>query len=282
MALETLRWARAHGVPAVLESPNGHIRHFREVYAAELARWCGGRYRGHPTDAMVERVEEEYALADRIRVSSEWARRSLIVGGVPGDKIQVIQQPVDLARYAPAEDRRPPAGPLRICFVGSLDLRKGFVYLLKALQQLPVGTVSLRMVGATGDRCSRYLLARESSGLDAVAAPGDPRPVYAASELMVLPTLEDGSPFAVAEAMASGLPVVTTSATGAAEWVREDVTGWVVPPADARALAGRLLEAAARRGDLPQMGCLARRDTARRAGRAAYEDLRDWLLGLEL
>src|SRR5438045_4147953 len=105
VALESLAWASAHDVPAVLESPNGHIRSFRDVYVRETRRWCDDRYLGHPTDRMVQRVEQEYALASHVRVSSEWARRSLVAGGVADGIVTVRQQPVDLDRYAPPPRR---------------------------------------------------------------------------------------------------------------------------------------------------------------------------------
>lgn len=264
VGLEALAWARARGIPTVLESPNGHIRGFRSVYVDEHATWCGGRYRGHPTPAMVARVEEEYALADRIRVSSEWARASLVARGVPAEKISVLQQPVDLVRYSPPAVRAASTGPLRVVFVGTLDLRKGFVYLLDAARVLG-GRVALEIVGGTVDRCTRRLLASHGAGLDLAAAPGDPRGAYHRAEIAVLPTLEDGSPFAAAEAMACGLPLITTECSGSGEWVEPGRTGWVLPPRSADAIARAFDEALANRERLAAMGAAARRATERRA-----------------
>jgi glycosyltransferase involved in cell wall biosynthesis len=277
VGLETLRWAKRSGIATVLETPNGHLAAFREVYVEETARWCGGRHLGHPTAQMVERVEEEYRLADRIRVSSRWTRDSLVAAGVPAAKISVLEQPVDLDRFQPPVSRPSRNGPLRLCFVGSLDLRKGFVYLLRALRLAGPERFELTIVGATGDRCSRRLFAAESAGLQVTAVPGDPVPVYGRSELMVLPTLEDGSPFAAAEAMACGLPLVVTTSCGAAEWVRPKETGWRVPPRDPEALAAALSDAWERRADLPEMGRSARADTERRAGPAGHQALGEWI-----
>jgi glycosyltransferase involved in cell wall biosynthesis len=263
VSLEALQWAEAHGVTSVLESPNGHLRSFRQVYVNEAQRWCNGGYLGHPTDAMVRRVEDEYHLASHVRVSSEWARASLAAGGVPATKITVLQQPVDLKRYTPRGRESQPAGALRVCFVGSLDLRKGFVYLLRAAREMGDG-VCVEFVGGTGDRCCRRLLERERAGVDVRVAPGDPRPALARADVFALPTLEDGSPFAVAEAMASGLPVVTTTATGAAEWIRAGQTGWLTEPASDVSLAAALLAARNQRRSLPDMGRAARADTERR------------------
>jgi glycosyltransferase involved in cell wall biosynthesis len=212
---------------------------------------------------MVQRVEQEYGLARHVRVSSEWARQSLVRGGVTDNMVTVLQQPVDLRRYAPASSAPASSGPLHVCFVGSLDLRKGFLYLLRAVRRLGASVV-LELVGGTGDRCCGRLLERERSGLPVTVAPGDPRGALARAEVFILPTLEDGSPFSVAEAMASGLPVVTTTSTGAAEWICPGRSGWIVEPASDEALSAALEQACAARTRLAQMGREAREDTERR------------------
>jgi glycosyltransferase involved in cell wall biosynthesis len=277
VGLESLRWARGAGVRAVLDNPNGHIRHFADVYRREAERW-GGTYRGHPTAAMVERVEEEYALAECIRVSSQWARQSMVRGGAAAERVAVVDQPVNLERFRPPAGRPPLAGPLRICYVGSLDLRKGFVYLLRAMRQLGAGRCELHVVGGTGDPLSKALFARERRGLALTAAAGDPRPAYHRAELFVLPSLEDGFGFVVAEALACGLPVVVTDQCGAAEWVVAGESGWVVPAASTEALAGVLEAALARRRDLPDMGAAGRAAVEARMARDPGGALARWLV----
>lgn len=278
VGLETLKWAQGTGTPSVLENPNGHIANFRGVYELEAKRLCDSKYNGHPTPSMVRRVEEEYALANRIRVSSNWSKRTMQNLGASQEKIAVFTQPVNLSRFVPPKEPLKPCGPLRICFVGSLDLRKGFVYLLRAIQMVGPGRVRLEIVGATGDRCCRRLFERESKGVDLRFAPGDPIPAYQRAELLVLPTLEDGSPFAVAEAMASGLAVVVTDRCGAAEWVRPGQSGWVVPGANEAKIATAIEDALKRRSELRAMGMVARADTEARAGINCMVPLGRWLL----
>jgi glycosyltransferase involved in cell wall biosynthesis len=140
-------------------------------------------------------------------------------------------------------------------------------------------TIDLEIVGATGDPWSRKLFQRESAGLNLRCAPGEPIAAYQRAELFVLPTLEDGSPFAVAEAMSSGLPVIVTDCCGAADWVRAGESGWVVPGGDAKALAIAIEDAILHRKDLRAMGQRARGDTERRAGLHCLAPLREWFFG---
>jgi UDP-glucose:(heptosyl)LPS alpha-1,3-glucosyltransferase len=181
-----------------------------------------------------------------------------------------------LKRYHPPAVRLQQDGPLRLCFVGSLDFRKGFVYLLRAMRLIGPSRVSLEIVGATGDRYCAKLLAREGAGLNIKYAPGNPVSAYHQAELFVLPTLEDGSPFAVAEAMACGLPVIVTDSCGSAEWVRSGQSGWVVRAAHPEALAAAMEDALNRRRDLISMGLLARQDVEHRAGASCFSNISEW------
>ena len=276
---ETLQWCEAAGVPSILENPNGHIRNFRRVYATEAAKWSCGSYRGHPAISMIERVEQEYGLAGRIRLSSEWSRSSMLEYGVSGANLTVLDQPMDLVRFVAPEAGRPSAGAMRVCFVGSLDLRKGFVYLLQAIRLIGARHIALDIVGATGDRCSKALLDRESRELEMNCAPGDPAAVYQRAELAVIPSLEDGLPFVAGEAMASGLPIIISSSCGSADWVETESTGWVVPSASAESLASALDIALGKRAKLAAMGRAARQAIERRGGPQRAETFASWVCG---
>jgi len=259
VALEPLSWANQKRILPILESPNGHIQNFRDVYIQETLRFGGKHYLGHPSTQMVKRVKAEYSLAKIIRVSSEWAKTSIIKNGVNANKIIVICQRPTAEGYSPALERLPEIGPLRVCFVGSLDLRKGFVYLLRAIRQFGASRITLRLVGGTVDRFTRRLLMLERQGIQVELTPGDPKEALRWAELFVLPTLEDGSPFALIEAMATGVPSVVTDACGNSPLVRHGETGWIIPAGDVSALAAVLEKAWERRGELRTMGEAARR-----------------------
>ena len=276
VALETLPWSRREGVSTALDNPNGHIRGYREICERESLRWFGKKFQGHPSPAMVERVEEEYRLVDRIRVYSEWGKSSMVRFGAPADKVHILRQTVNLDRFRPASVRPATDGPLRVCYVGSLDLRKGFVYLLRAIRAVGVKHVHLRIAGATGDRDCSNLLARESAGLQIQVTPGDSLLVYQQSELFVVPTLEDGLPFVLVEGLACGLPVIVTKEAGAAECVRPGQSGWIVPAGQVEPLAAALEQALRGRKELLAMGQTARADVEQYAGPAQLRELAEW------
>jgi glycosyltransferase involved in cell wall biosynthesis len=277
VGLEVLRWARRNGIQTVLDNPNGHIGHYRAVYAEEAQRWLGTKHLGHPTQAMIERVEEEYELADRIRVSSEWAKASMVARGVPAGKIQVVPQPMNLLRFRPGNGHAQRDGPLRVCYVGSLNLAKGFVYLMRAARMLGNDRVRLEFVGGTGNRPTKLLFEKERTGMNINSASGDPIPAYHRAEVFVLPSLHDGFGFVVAEAMACALPVIVTENCGAADWIRNGQTGWIIPAGEVEALADALSDAWHRRSELKAMGKIARADVEHRANPICLNQLREWV-----
>jgi glycosyltransferase involved in cell wall biosynthesis len=82
--------------------------------------------------------------------------------------------------------------------------------------------------------------------------------VYGKTSVLVHPSLADGFSYAVVEAMACGVPVIVTDNTGAADLVEDGVNGYVVPTADARAIAERLEYLHRHPEVLPRMGEQAR------------------------
>lgn len=257
VALETLRWARDQGIPTILDNPNGHIRHQHDVCLREADRHCRVSYLGHPSMRMVERVESEYQLADQIRVSSQWAKDSMVARDVPAAKIIVTTLAVDTVMFHPKHSSLGERGPLRILYVGSLSLGKGFVYLLRAVRSLG-SLVQLEIVGSTGDRCARILFERESLKLDVRQLASHPLEAYQRAELFVSPTLHDGFGYVVAEAMACGLPVVVTDQAGAAELVVENENGWTCRAGNEESIREAIEKALHRRSELRGMGKLGR------------------------
>jgi UDP-glucose:(heptosyl)LPS alpha-1,3-glucosyltransferase len=176
----------------------------------------------------------------------------------------VIPPGADLDRFRPrATERR---GPLRALFLAREPRLKGLAPLLAALARVRRGGLDLRLTAA-GFPPGPWARRAERLGLrDAVDLPGPsdrPEALHAAADLLAHPTFYDPCSLVVLEALASGLPVVTTEANGAAEWVTAESGSVVADPRDEEALAEALAGAAA------LARCPGTRGAARRAAEAA-------------
>lgn len=173
--------------------------------------------------------------------------------GVAPEKLHVIHNGVDLEHFYPGlrDEHRagvrkaldiPATAPL-VLFVGSGFERKGVPTLLRALARMPVKDVHLLVVGHDRREAACRALAEEL-GLAArvrfLGGQPDVRPYYGAADLFCLPTLYDPMPNAALEALACGLPVVTSTTCGAAELIREGENGFVCDALDGETLADRL------------------------------------------
>jgi glycosyltransferase involved in cell wall biosynthesis len=198
------------------------------------------------------------ACAHIVVCNSESLRRQASVLGIACEsKMRLIadgsSNGVDVQRFVPGPDIMRaqlgiPAGAPVLGFVGRLTRDKGVPDLLEAFNRLleRVPDARLLLVGwfdESEDALTIYQRARIEAHPRIVRTGfvPDTAPYYRAMDVLVLPTWREGFPNAVLEAAASGVPVVTTQATGARDAVVHGITGLLVPPGDPRALAKTLL-----------------------------------------
>ena len=171
---------------------------------------------------------------------------------LPEAKLRVIYSGVDLESFHPNLTHRhrepvrlqlgvPPEATLFL-FVGSGFERKGLAAALRGLAMLP-DTAHLAVIGRDR-RAGRYQELAQELGLAGRAhflgPQQDVRPYYGAADALVLPTLYDPFPNVALEAMACGLPVITSTKSGAAELIRDEDNGFVCDALDVPSLAKRL------------------------------------------
>jgi UDP-glucose:(heptosyl)LPS alpha-1,3-glucosyltransferase len=185
--------------------------------------------------------------------NSEMVRREIAARfATPHEKLVLIRNAVDGATFHPGlraemgaavrQQLKVPAEANVALHVGSGFERKGVAAMLRAVAAAP--TKPWALVVGRDKRASRYVaLARTLGIADRVrflGAVSDVRPYYAAADSFVLASLYDPQPNAVLEAMACGLPVVTTTKCGAAELVAENESGFVRDALDVAGLAEAL------------------------------------------
>lgn len=163
------------------------------------------------------------------------------------EKIRVIRPAVDPEFFYPLDDDRPSVGTLKFLMVGSLLWVKGYEYAVHALRLLlDKGVVAqLRIIGDGPDaQRIRYtafdLGIRGHVQLLGKLTPTEVRDHLRQAEVFLLASLTEGISNAVLEAMACGVPVVTTDCGGMREAVTDGVDGLVVPTRDPAAMAEAL------------------------------------------
>lgn len=199
--------------------------------------------------AMFRHPDLRAVICNSRMVRDDIARRFSAIA----DQLHVIHNGVDLEHFHPglrAQHREAVRTKLGaggtapvILYVGSGYARKGVATLLEALTHMATSNAESWIVGRDKDENHYRRLARKLGVEKCVrflGAQPDVRPFLGAADLFCLPTLYDPMPNAALEALACGLPVVTTTTSGAAEFVKPGVNGALCPPRDPVALAARL------------------------------------------
>jgi glycosyltransferase involved in cell wall biosynthesis len=162
--------------------------------------------------------------------------KELAQSACPGQEIDVIGNGVDLQEFCPAdENKKEVGGKIRLISVGRLIERKGYRYLIEALKDLP--DVDLQLIGEGNLRKELEELAFKYGipvqFLGNISHQHLPRYLLQA-DIFVLPSLNEGMSNSVLEAMACGLPVITTDTGGSKELVQGN--GFLVKKGDAQDL----------------------------------------------
>jgi glycosyltransferase involved in cell wall biosynthesis len=236
--LELLRSARTAGLIGIVEQTIAHREVQRRLLREEHdlnPGWEDPPEKNPHVDEVIEREQEEWNEASVILCGSEFVRDSIAQSGGPVDKCKVVPYGVDPRFSLP--ERSPHEGPLRVLTVGSVGLRKGSPYVLKAAQQLG-GKASFRMVGPVGVSEEARLQLSEHVEVTGAVPRSEMPQQYAWADVFLLPSICEGSATVTYEALAAGLPVVCTPNTGSI--VRDGEEGFIVPIRDADAIAGRI------------------------------------------
>ncbi len=235
--LETLELLKERRIFTVVDQVDPGLIE-ENMVLEEAERWPGWEgIPGRLSQAYWDRLRAEWAVADLVLVNSNWSRDALVQQGVPLGKIIVVPLAIDLAAdhaLTPVE----PQGPLKVLWLGSVILRKGIQYLVEAARKLEPHGVEFLLAGPLGisERAVRTfpgnikILGRVTR--DQLSH------YYRQAHVFALPTISDGFAVTQLEAMAHGLPVVTTPNCG--NVVTDGVDGFIVPVRDSQALADAL------------------------------------------
>lgn len=240
--------ARSRGVPVLLHLHGSEMKDFY------------GRQPPWRKRAIIRQLTR----ATRVVVLSEsW--RVFVAGIAPAAKPVVVPNYVRV----PDSPARGTGRPVTLLFLGLVGRRKGLFDLLEAFARARDLHPGMRLVvGGNGEteaaaRQARELGLEDAVGFEGWVGPAEKAGLLDAADVYVLPSYNEGLPMSVLEAMAYGLPVITTDVGGLPELVADGVHGRMIRPGDVAALTAAILELARDPGARRRMG---------RAGRLRVQD----------
>ncbi len=258
-AATTFQVAKSQGILCLYDLPILFYQMSRQIQAEEAKRFpdlAPALQAAKEPEWKLRRKEEEIELADRIFVASSITRQSLLNFGVNPEKISVIPYgaPLDYFYPQPKEDTY-----FRALYVGRVEPRKGIHYLLKAWKNLNLSEAELCLIGIhefpSGwldqyQDIFRYIHPVPHYSLNQY---------YSSASVFVFPSLVDGFGLVLLEAMACGIPVITTPNTAGPDIITDGVEGFIVPIRDTEAIEEKLDWCYHHPLELAQMGKAARK-----------------------
>jgi glycosyltransferase involved in cell wall biosynthesis len=243
-ALEPFRYAKANGWKTVLVQIDPGPEE-EAIVAEEAARvpQLAADWQAAPPEYWTF-WREECKLADRIVVNSEWSREGLVRGGVPAEKISTIPLAYEelgvrqlaeplLQRNYP--DRFTPERPMRVLFLGLINLRKGIARLLEAARILRDEPVEFWMVGPVEIANANTITDTGGVKWFGPVTRKQAAEFYRNADVFVLPTLSDGFAITQLEAQAHGLPIIASKNCGTV--VENGVNGIILDEPSAACIA---------------------------------------------
>ena len=238
--LQQLKKAKKLGAVTVVERASSHILQGQEILRSQL--W---------PKSFVEKCLDEYEEADYILVPSDYAKESFISRGFDPERIIKIPFGVDVRKFKIQRSASGDSSNLEklkvavqsskfvVLCVGEIRLGKGVQYLLEAWDALKLKDAELWLAGEEKKDIKRVLSKyRDCKDIKRLGFVRDIPELMGQANVFAFPSLDEGSALVTYEAMAAGLPVVTTPNAGSL--VRDSLDGYIIPIKDSTALAERL------------------------------------------
>jgi glycosyltransferase involved in cell wall biosynthesis len=258
-AATTFEQAKQLGIHCLYDLPIAYYKTSQRIHTEEVERFPTLRSAmpaAREPGWKLERKQKEVELADHIFVASSMTERSLLDAGVNPKKVTVIPYgaPTNYFRPLPKPDHI-----FRAIFVGRFSPRKGAHYLLKAWKDLNLTQAELMIVGSNmmpHDWFAPYQdLCRQVASVSHMSL----NQYYSAANVLVFPSLVEGFGLVLTEAMACGIPIITTPNTAGPDLITDGVEGFIVPIRDVDALKEKLEWCYQNPDALAEMGKAARK-----------------------
>ena len=207
------------------------------------------------TKRQLKEAIEELNFADYVEVPSDFVYNSFIENGYPKKKLIKIPFGIDYEKYSYNKSKKDKR--FRAIFVGSVNIRKGIHYLLQAWDELKLKDAELIICGRVWEDAKEIVKKYENNDTIKFLGFKKPQKWYERSDVFVFPTIEEGSALVTYEAMACGLPLITTYNSGTI--AKDKKEALLIPLGDNEKLKESILFMYNNRDKCKKMGLAARK-----------------------
>jgi starch synthase len=262
IGFDTSAWLLAEkctqlGIPFILDQSIAHPDSKVEIFAnllTQFPRWEAGI---EPRTLEVRLAEQrEHEQSSLIMVASSFTKETLIANGVDSRKIRINPYGVDAEKFTVAE--RHSSRPHRFIFVGSITARKGVPLLLRAWERLQSKDAELWLVGPVAPGLRSQICTSPRIKVFGAVPHSEIPALLVQCDAFVFPSYFEGFGLVILEALACGLPVITTTATAGPDLFENGEAGWIIRSGGLDELVSAMADCLTRPEQLRQMGKAAR------------------------
>jgi len=237
-SLKSFKKCENYKLIKILERGSSHIQYQSNILLEEYKKF---NLKYWIDQKLVKRELEEYDIADYISVPSKFAENSFIKEGFKKEKIITIPYGVNLKHFFP---KKKTENIFRFIYVGSISIRKGVIYTLKAFEELNLREAELILVGQIDYEISNIIQKyKKNKNIKFIGLVNENNLVefYNKCDVFVISSIEDGFAMVILQALACGLPVICTVNSGGSELIIDGKNGYIVPIRDVEKLKFRML-----------------------------------------
>jgi glycosyltransferase involved in cell wall biosynthesis len=240
---KTLDSLSKKGITSILLALNPYDTYIRGIVADEKKKYSITDNDAYTSDFRLRAIEQCISkftciISPSSVISDSYARYGY------GGKIINLGFPIGPSLESNDEQQIPEErSAFRVCYLGHTVLLKGLQYLLEAWEGIDANNSELIIGGGIDENIKKIINSRFSH-LKNIRYAGwvkDARQFYSMNNVFISPSLVDGGPRTVFEAMACGLPVIVTEGCGAKDVIEDGKEGFIIPVRDAQALREKIL-----------------------------------------
>jgi len=237
-SLEAISESNKQGKIFILERGSSHYSYQMELLKEEAKRQNLKDFQ--PNLKIWERELLEYEYTDYISVPSQFVYNTFTEFGIPEDKLIKNPYGVNLEEFYPVKKED---DTFRVIHCGAISYRKGIPYLLEAFSQLNLKKSELWIVGSIDEEIKEFVNQYKDENIifHGPKKQSDLSWYFSQCDVYCLASIEEGLALVQAQAMACGLPIITTTNTGGGELVENDKNGFVIPIRDIQAIKEKIL-----------------------------------------